>query len=160
MKWKNVLISVVALPFCAGYAVADTQAPWGSAAEIHQIYSGQKVVFDTTSGTLDGLTSVLDRASYISQIGGADPLDGKIVIVLHGESIPFFAIKNYKKNRALMRRAYSLSVGNIVEFRLCKAAAHLQGFQPRDIHGYIKMVPMADAEIVRLQQEEGFSYMR
>lgn len=160
MKWKYLLMSVVALPFCAGYAVADTQAPWGSATEIHQTYSGQKVVFDTTSGTLAGLTSVLDRASYISQIGGADPMDGTIVIVLHGESIPFFAIKNYKKHRALMQRAYSLSVGNIVEFRLCKAAAHLQGFKPRDIHGFIKMVPMADAEIVRLQQEEGFSYMR
>ena len=160
MKWNYLLISVVALPFCAGYAAANPQAPWGAATETHQIYSGQKVVFDTTSGTLAGLTSVLDRASYISQLGGADPMDGKIVIVLHGESIPFFAIKHYKKYRALMQRAYSLSVGDIVEFRLCKAAAHLQGFKPADIHGFIKMVPMADAEIVRLQQEEGFAYMR
>lgn len=160
MKWGKVLLSVIALPFYAEYAVAEIHAPWGSATEIQQVYSRQKVVFDTTAGTLAGLTSVLDRASYLSRIGGADPLEGKIVIVLHGDSIPLFATRNHKKYRALMQRAYSLSVGNVVEFRMCKAAARLRGFEPRDIHGYIQMVPMADAEIVRLQQEEGFAYLR
>jgi intracellular sulfur oxidation DsrE/DsrF family protein len=59
-----------------------------------------------------------------------------------------------------MRRAQSLSVGGVIEYRMCKAAARLQGFQPADIHGFVRMVPMADAEIVRLQQEEGFAYLR
>jgi hypothetical protein len=43
---------------------------------------------------------------------------------------------------------------------MCRAAAQLQGFKPADIHGFVRMVPMADAEIVRLQQEEDFAYMR
>lgn len=43
---------------------------------------------------------------------------------------------------------------------MCKAAAQLQGLKPEDIHGFVKMVSMADAEIVRLQQEEGFAYMK
>ena len=124
------------------------------------MYSKQKVVFDTTTGSLAGLTSILDRASYISQLNGADPFETKIVIVLHSEAIPVFASKNFDKYKDLMVRAQSLSVGNVIEFRMCKAAARLQGFKPGDIHGFIKMVPMADAEIVRLQQEEGFAYMR
>jgi len=160
MKWEVFLLSVLALTAHAGHVGADGMAPWGSATVIQQTYSGQKVVFDTTSGSPAGLTSVLDRASLLSILNGADPLDNKIVIVLHGGAIPFFAIRNYAKNKDLMHRAQSLSVGEVVEYRMCRAAAQLQGFKPEDIHGFVKMVPMADAEIVRLQQEEGFAYMR
>lgn len=146
--------------FLIGPAQAGSQAPWGSAAEIEQTYNAQKVVFDTTAGTIKGLSSVLDRASYLSKLNGANPLETRIVIVLHGDAIPFFAIRNYGKYRELMHRAQSLSVGDVVEFRMCKAAAALLGLKPADIHGFVKMVPMADAEIVRLQQEEGFAYMQ
>jgi len=160
MKREFLLIPMLVLTIHSQHADANDVAPWGSATEIQQTYRGQKVVFDTTSGSLAGLTSVLDRASLISMLNGADPLDNKIVIVLHGAAIPFFAIRNYAKNKDLMHRAQSLSVGEVVEYRMCRAAARLQGFDPRDIHGFVKMVPMADAEIVRLQQEEGFAYMR
>ena len=160
MKWGVFLLSVLVLTAHAGQVVANDLAPWGSAPVIQQTYSGQKVVFDTTAGSPAGLTSVLDRASLLSILNGADPLDNKIVIVLHGGAIPFFAIRNYARNKDLMHRAQSLSVGGVVEYRLCRAAAQLQGFKPEDIHGFVKMVPMADAEIVRLQQEEGFAYMR
>jgi len=160
MKWGVFLLPMLALTFHAGCVHADGQAPWGRATEIQQTYAGQKVVFDTTSGSMAGLTSVLNRASLLSVLNGADPLDNKIVIVLHGNAIPFFAIKNYAKNKELMHRAQSLSVGAVVEYRMCRAAARLQGLQPKDIHGFVKMVPMADAEIVRLQQEEGFAYMQ
>ncbi|MBI1283293.1 MAG: hypothetical protein GC183_03000 [Thiobacillus sp.] len=143
-----------------GWAQTDSRAPWGSASDIEQVYRGQKVVFDTTSGTVAGLTSVLDRASFLSILNGADPVENRIVVVLHGGAIPFFAIRNHAKHKDLMRRAYSLSVGDVVEYRMCRAAARMHGFEPKDIHGFVKMVPMAEAEIVRLQQEEGFAYMR
>ncbi|PKO69273.1 MAG: hypothetical protein CVU23_06700 [Betaproteobacteria bacterium HGW-Betaproteobacteria-17] len=160
MKWGYRLLPILALVVHAGLVSADSLAPWGSAPVIEQVYNKQKVVFDTTSGTTAGLASVLDRASLISILNGADPLDNKIVIVLHGGAIPFFAIKNYARNKDLMHRAQSLSVGEVVEYRMCRAAAQLQGLKPEDIHGFVKMVPMADAEIVRLQQEEGFAYIQ
>jgi len=138
----------------------ESTLPWGGASEINQSYSKQKVVFDTTYGSLEQLTSILDRASYMSQLNGADPFDTKIVIMIHGEAIPFFSSRHFSKYKDLMVRAQSLSMGNVVEFRMCKASARMQGFTPKDIHGFIKMVPMADAEIVRLQQEEVFAYMR
>jgi len=160
MKYSSLGIVVAGLFLSPLLYAAETQLPWGSASEINQAYSKQKVVFDTTSATVAGLTSILDRASFMSRLNGADPFETKIVIMLHGGAIPFFAGKNYEKNKELMERAQSLSVGDVVEFRMCKASAKLQGFNPQDIHGFIKMVPMADAEIVRLQQEEGFAYMR
>ena len=139
--------------------LADGSAPWGSAKVLDIPYSKQKVVYDTAVGSVAALTSVLDRASYLSVINGADPFDNKIVIVLHGNEIPFFAIKNYAKYKALMDRAQSLTVGGIIEFRMCQIAAKGHGFEPKDIHGFVSMVPMGDAEIVRLQQD-GYGYMR
>jgi len=139
---------------------ADKNLPWGSASDVDQAYNKQKVVYDTTTSSVAGLLSVLDRAGFISKLNGADPFETKIVIMVHGGAIPFFASKNFQKNKELMERAHSLTLGEIVEFRMCKASARLQGFAPEDIQGFVKMVPMADAEIVRLQQEEGFAYMR
>jgi hypothetical protein len=139
--------------------LADSAAPWGSAKVMDIQYSKQKVVYDTAVNSVAALTSVLDRASYLSVINGADPFDNKIVIVLHGNEIPFFAIKNHAKYKDLMARAQSLTVGGIIEFRMCQIAAKGHGFEPKDIHGFVSMVPMGDAEIVRLQQE-GYGYMR
>lgn len=149
---------LAAWPLTGG--AADAPAPWGSATEAARTYHGQKVVFDVTAGTLDGLNSVLDRAGFLSQMNGDDPFETKIVIVLHGDAIPFFASRNYAKYKKLMQRAHGASLGNIIEFRMCQAAARLRGLQPKDIHGFVTMVPMAEAEIARLQREEGFAYLR
>jgi intracellular sulfur oxidation DsrE/DsrF family protein len=152
-------ILVIAALVLSQPLLADSNAPWGSAKVMDIQYSKQKVVYDTAVSSVAALTSVLDRASYLSEINGADPFDNKIVIVLHGNEINYFAIKNYAKYKALMERAQSLTVGGIIEFRMCQIAAKGHGFEPKDIHGFVSMVPMGDAEIVRLQQE-GYGYMR
>ena len=140
-------------------AQAANNAPWGHAPVIEKEYSKQKVVYDVAVKDVAALTSVLDRASHVSLLNGADPFDNKIVIVLHGNEIPFFAIKNIAKYKDLMTRAQSLSVGGIIEFRMCRLAALGQGFKAADIHGFVTMVPMADAEIIELQSK-GYAYMR
>ena len=139
--------------------LADSAAPWGSAKVLDIQYSKQKVVYDAAVGSVAAMTSVIDRVSYLSEINGADPFDNKFVIVLHGKEIPFFAIRNYAKYKELMDRAQSLTVGGIIEFRMCRIAARSHGLEPGDVHGFVSMVPMGDAEIVRLQHE-GYSYMR
>ena len=150
---------VIAALAISPFAFADSSAPWGGAKELHIEYAKQKVVYDTAVKTVGALTSVMDRASYLSVLNGADPFDNKIVIVLHGDEINFFAIKNYAKYKDLMTRAQSLTVGGVIEFRMCKIAAQGHGYAPKDIHGFVTMVPMGDAEIVRLQHE-GYAYMR
>jgi len=154
---KHILIAAT-LAFSLP-AIAASNAPWGGSKVLDITYSKQKVVYDTAVKTVEALTSVMDRASYLSAINGADPFDNKIMIVLHGGEIDYFAVKNYPKYKALMDRAQSLTVGGIIEFRMCKIAAEGHGYQPKDIHGFVHMVPMGDAEIVRLQHE-GYGYMR
>lgn len=154
---KRILL-IAALAFSLP-SLAATNAPWGSAKVLPIEYSRQKVVYDAAVKSEAALSSVLDRASYLSALNGADPFDNKIVIVLHGSEINYFATRNLAKYKAMMERAQSLTVGGIVEFRMCKIAAQSHGYQPKDVHGFVSMVPMGDAEIVRLQQE-GFAYMR
>ena len=154
-----VLLAVVflGLPMAA---IADQALPaWGRAKVVEKTYSKQKVVYDVAVKTLSELESVLDRASYLSALNEADPFDSKIVIVLHGDEIGLFALANYARHAALMKRAQSLTVGGIIDIRMCRVAAKRRGFEPADIHGFVTIVPMADAEIIELQGQ-GFAYMQ
>ena len=155
----RLLALVFALWLPAVLASADSSAPWGRAKTVEKTYSKQKVVYDVSVKTVAQLENVLDRASYLSALNDADPFDSKIVIVLHGDEIGFFAIRNFEKYRELMVRAQSLTVGGIIDIRMCRVSARRRGFEPPDIHGFVTMVPMADAEIIDLQKQ-GFAYMQ
>jgi intracellular sulfur oxidation DsrE/DsrF family protein len=156
---RYLLLACFLLPVSVSQA-ADAKAPWGHAKLDEIDYKPHKVVYDVSVSSVSALTNVLDRVSFLNKIYQADPFDSSIVMVLHGNEIPFFAIKNYDKYRDLMNRAESLTKNGNIQFRMCKVAARGHGFEPKDIHGFVKMVPMADAEIIRLQQEEGHVYMR
>jgi intracellular sulfur oxidation DsrE/DsrF family protein len=160
MKTRTLLLSVwLCLPGSLALA-ADANAPWGHASVDQVDYKPQKVVYDVAVSSVSALTHVLDRVSYLNTIYQADPFESSLVVVLHGAEIPFFAIKNYAEHEALMTRAESLTKSGNIRFRMCKVAAEGQGFKPEDIHGFVEMVPMADAEIIRLQLEEKHAYMR
>ena len=83
----------------AAAASGEANAPWGTAKVVEKTYSKQKVVYDVAVKTVAQLENVLDRASFLSAINDADPFDSKIVIVLHGDEINFFAIRNNEKYR-------------------------------------------------------------
>jgi intracellular sulfur oxidation DsrE/DsrF family protein len=160
---KNALYRLTVLMpalLCMTLAHAEDSAPWGRASLEPIKYQPQKVVYDVSVSSVDSFENVLDRVSYLNNIYGADPFDASLVMVLHGDEIPFFAISNIDKYRDLMQRAQSLTIAGPVEFRMCQVAARGHGLEAEDIHGFVKVVPMADAEIVRLQQEEGYVYMR
>jgi hypothetical protein len=151
----GLLLAATLLPEPARAA----DAPWGHAKAVKQTYAKQKVVYDVTVGSESAMRSVISRAMLLADFNGSDPFDSKVVIVLHGNEIPFFAIKHYPKYRELMQRAQGATLSGVIEFRMCRLAAESHGFKPADFHGFITLVPMADTEIVRLQQE-GYAYMR
>jgi intracellular sulfur oxidation DsrE/DsrF family protein len=142
------------------FVQAEESAPWGAATTEPVNYKPQKVVYDVAASSVEMFSQVLDRVSYLNNVYRADPFDASLIMVLHGDEIPFFAIRNLDKYQDLMKRAQSLTVAGPVEFRMCQVAAKAHGLEPGDIHGFVKVVPMADAEIVRLQQEQGHVYMR
>lgn len=152
-------VIVVALLWL-GASQAEEGAPWGRASLQAIDYAPQKVVYDVAAKDVAGFSRVLDRVSYLNNIYNANPFEASIVLVLHGDEIPFFAVDNYDKYQELMRRAQSLTVAGTVQFSMCRVAAAGYDLEPEEIHGFIKVVPMADAEIVRLQQEGGYVYMQ
>jgi len=160
MRWmQTVAWAAVAMSAYTHTHAADNML-YGR-AEIENIeYAPQKVLYDVAAPDMANFVNVLDRVSYLNNIYRADPFAASIVLVLHGDEIPFFAIPNHARHEELMQRAQSLTLAGPIEFRICRIAAQAHGFEPRDIHGFVEVVPMADAEIVRLQQEEGYAYMR
>ena len=157
---KNVFVLISFCLIMSGAANSAEKYLWGGAVVKHVDYKPQKVVYDVNVKTLAAMNGVLDRASFLSKITGADPFDSSIVLVLHGPEIEFFARKNYSKFKELMHRAQSLVEGETLKIRMCKLAAEGQGFKPNQIHGFVKMVSMGDAEIIRLQNEEHHAYMQ
>lgn len=138
----------------------DADIPWGRAVAQEADYAPQKVVYDVAVKSRAALENVLDRVSFLNNLYGANPFDASIVVVLHGGEIPMFALENLARDRDLMERAQSLTVAGPVEFRMCVVAARAHGYAPGDMHGFVRMVPMADAELVKLQREQGYAYMR
>lgn len=158
MRYSLLLIATLSLPIAPASA-AGPEAPWGRGKAVEQVYAKQKVVYDVAASSESAVRSVISRAQLMMDLNGSDPFENKVVIVLHGSEIPFFAVKNLGKHRELMQRAQSATQAGLIEFRMCKLAAQGHGFEPEDIHGFVTLVPMADAEIARLQQA-GYAYMR
>jgi len=152
--WLVCLLLLVPLP-----PHAQTDAPWGGARDLPTRYAPAKVLYDVDKGGVEALGNILDRVSYLNKLYEADPFESSIVVVVHGDAIPLFGIRDHAKYRTLMQRAQSLTQSGNIEFRLCRAAAGALGYAPSDIHGFVQVVPMADAEIVRLQRD-GYAYMR
>lgn len=156
----SMIVATVIMVLAPSLAAADGKAPWGRATFKEVAYAPQRVVYDVAASSPAELEGVLDRLSYLNNVYQANPFDSSIVVVLHGDEIPLFAIKNHEKNRELMARAQSLTQAGPIQFRMCVVAARAHGYNPDDIHGFVQMVPMADAELVKLQRESGYAYMR
>ncbi|HED34999.1 MAG TPA: hypothetical protein ENJ08_12440 [Gammaproteobacteria bacterium] len=138
--------------------LAAEASPWGAAQLLDIEYKPGKALYDITTGDIEELSDLLSRIGLLYKLQGSDTFDGSIVVVVHGDAIPFFAMSQPGRYKDLMDRAHSLTVGTSIEFRMCRAAARQLNYEAKDIHGFVKMVPMADAEIVRLQHA-GYAYM-
>lgn len=160
MKALILFLSLFSTTVMSPAFAADSPVPYGTAKAQHYAYKPQKVVYDVNVNSLKAMMGVLDRASYLSKITGADPFDSSIVLVLHGGEIPFFAVKNYPQYKELIERASSLVQSEVLKIKMCQLAVEGHGFKPEQIHGFIEMVPMGDAEIIRLQNEENHAYMQ
>lgn len=157
MRPMLLLIALVLLP---GVSLHAAEAPWGRAELMPIDYQPQRVVYDVAAKSEERFQRLLDRVSYLNTLYNADPFSASIVVVLHGDEIGFFAVAKFAEYEDLVRRAHSLTLNGPIEFRVCAAAARDRGFEPGDLHGFLTVVPMADAEIIRLQTEEDYAYMQ
>lgn len=143
------LLLIQVLPVC----VAETGSYQPST------YNPSKVVYDISDPDAKALGMMLDRANLLQNIYQNDVFESSIVFVIHEGAVPLFGRGKKNRHPDIMQRAQSLAMGEIIQFRICKASAAMQGYNDRDIQEFVKMVPMADAEIIRLQKE-GYAYLR
>lgn len=144
---NSILLVLLAMVLVPGFSAAGTP------------YQPDKVVYDVSTGHAKDLDHILDRVNMLQGVYDNDPFDSSIIIVLHEGAIPLFAKSSKLYRSELAERARSLTLGEIIQFRLCTASAKMQGFSQKDFHDFITMVPMADAEIIQLQRQ-GFAYLR
>lgn len=128
-------------------------------ADDRATYTPAKVVYDLSSPNPVVLGHLLDRMSMLQNLYGNDPLEASIVVVVHEGAIPLFSNRSQVEHAELMRRAASLVMGEIVAFRLCRASARMQGFHEGEFPAHVTLVPMADAEMAKLQGE-GYAYLQ
>lgn len=119
-----------------------------------------KVVYDVAVDSPEAIVNVLARASHLSNITGADPLEGSIVLVLHGEEVVYFTRDNYETYQSIVDRAKSLSVGGIIRIRISELALKVRGMSAADVQDFLEVVPFGDAEIARLQVQEAHAYLQ
>lgn len=159
MKYLFKLLIAIIFTISYTHNTIANDGKWGGAKDTFITYKPNKVLYDLTTGNISDINNILDRIGLLYKLYESDNLDSSIIVIIHGDAIPFFARKNFDKYEGLMLRANSLTIGTSIEFRMCSTAAKAMQYNPQDIHGFVKMVPMADAEIVKLQKEY-YSYMR
>ena len=119
-----------------------------------------RVVYDVAVDSPEALNNVLARASHMSNMTGADPLEGSIVLVLHGNEVVFFNKDDHDTHRSIVDRARSLSVGAVIKIKISELALKVRGLSADDVHSFLEVVPFGDVEIARLQAQEGHAYLQ
>ena len=93
-------------------------------AEQQHPYTPAKVVYDISSEDPVFLGNILDRVSLLQTIYDNNPFEASIVIVVHEGAIPLFKVNNnHNKALNLMDRARSLTMGEIIQFKICETSA-------------------------------------
>ena len=139
--------------------ITVTLLTWMNACLSAQTYAPAKVVYDVSNTDPKELSHILDRASTLQNVYDNNSFEASIVIVIHEGAIPLFAKSSANFANEIMVRANSLTMGEIIQFRLCEMSAKMQGFKANDFLPFVQVVPMADAELVKLQHQ-GYAYLR
>jgi hypothetical protein len=149
MKTAHYLAALMALAFSAATlpALADDMTPYGDAkVDLHK-YPKINRVYDVNYDDPKKLNALVNFIKNVNKV-----VPGKAVVVLHGTEIRAFAKENYEKYQAVIDQLADLTKEG-VDFRMCNNAMHGAGFEPKDIVGFVTIVPAGFAEIVSLQNK-------
>lgn len=115
----------------------------------------RKVIYHINGGleqASDGLRNIRNHLSV-------DP-KAKIVVVTHYKGIDFLLEGAKDKNGNPYDAAVDDLVMKGVDFRVCEFTLKGRNIDKSKVHPEAKIVPSGVAEIGRLQQQEGFAYLK
>ncbi len=144
---RSVCLSLIATLVTAPLLHAAELDPYGTAKEDLHKYPSINRVYDVNYDDPKKLNALV---SFIKNVNAVVP--GKAVVVIHGTEIRAFAKENYEKYQGVIDQLAELSKQG-VDFRMCNNAMHAAGFQSKDMHGFVTIIPAGFAEVIALQQE-------
>lgn len=137
----------------AGTAWAeDDFAPYDRAAVSAEAYPRLDTVWDVNYEDPNALGALYSFVLHTQRA-----TQGKAVVVTHGPELRAFAIENYETYQGVIDQMAELAEQG-VEFRMCGQALRAAGFEPRDMHGFVTVVPVGFAELA-VWQSRGHQYM-
>ncbi len=152
---KHILLATLALlPLIAFPSWAQEE---GHATYVETPYAEPKVMFDFYFDRPDKIASALYWVRALINPLTEAPYDMApefmdIVVVIHGTEIVTLAKKNYEKYQEIVERMrYYAALG--VKFRICGLAAHDYGYDIKDFHEFVEVVPSAITELAHWQQQ-------
>ncbi len=75
----------------------------------------------------------------------------RIVMVLHGPDVEFFAVENYARYKSLVDLAANVDALGFVDLKVCAASVRSRGLQTDKFPPFIEFVPYGPAEVTRLR---------
>ena len=148
-----------ALAMLAGSTMAKAGALSTDDGKTDFSYQPSKVVYDLTSGDPQVLGNILNRVAILQDLYDGSSSDASIIIMLHGPSVPLFIRDNQEQYEEAMRYARDLAGAGVIRFAMCKMSANFQGYDDAQVQEFVTLVPMGDAELIRLQNM-GYAYLR
>jgi uncharacterized protein len=139
---RNVLAALLLLGAVWLPAVAAAEEP-------------DKVVYHVSEGNEQATRALRNIANHLS----VDPT-AKIVVVTHGAGVDFLLEGATDKNG----NPYNIPVEDLasrgVEFRVCNITLTRDKIDPKRVLPEAKIVPSGVREVVRLQNKEGYAYLK
>lgn len=150
---KAVVLMVLTLTLPLGaHAGKDEFAPYGTAKVNMHKYPTINAVFDVNYSDPNQLNTLYNFVKNT-----AKSLNGKMVVVTHGPELRVFAKENYEKYQGIVQKMGELAEAG-VEFRMCNNAMRAAGYEAKDMHGFITVVPAGFPEVAYLQSQ-GYKYI-
>lgn len=153
-RMRRCAPALLAMALCAGAPAAwpEEFAPYGSAETALQAYPAMDLVFDVNYRDPNDL-----HVLYGFVRNAQRHVAGRKVIVTHGPELRAFAKENYETYQPVVDRMAELARDGI-EFRMCNDALRAAGYEPDDMHGFVRVISSGFPEIAHLLGQ-GFRYV-
>lgn len=147
---RYVLPPDVQQPHPAVEFVPESAAPSGDPAA--------GVVADISLHSVEELELLFDQVEKLLDRPRGEGEQPLISLVLHGDEVQFFALRNYDQYKAVVDRAAKLAALGAVDISICRAQMDSLGIEPDEVPAFLRQVPNGPGE-VRLLLDKGFISM-
>lgn len=123
-----------------------------------QIQPANNLLADISLHSVEELERLFERVEQVLERPRSEGEQPLLSLVLHGQEVEFFALKNYGKYKDVVDRAAKLAALGAVDISICQQQMKNYGIAPDEVPSFLRQVPYGPDEVQRLV-DEGFVYM-